>query len=69
MRRPASATCSSPLRLPRNAMVAVYQRWNFAWSALSRPSMSTMTLIGKCVANCPTRSAWPSCRNPVFTTD
>jgi hypothetical protein len=50
VRSPASVTPASPDRLPRKAMTAVYQRWKRGWSALSRPSMSAITLTGKRVA-------------------
>ena len=44
-------------------MTVVYQPWKRAWSALSRPSMSAITLTGKRVAYSPTRSTEPVARN------
>ena len=46
-------------------MIELYQRWNRSWSDFGRPSMSTITLIGKRVVNWSTRSTRPSWRNAV----
>ena len=43
-------------------MIELYQPWNRSWSDLGRPSMSTITLIGKRVVYCCTKSTCPSVR-------